>query len=159
MRKIIYYTEVACIIAVVWIILNERLSLPLFAVGWALGIITVTITDKYLLMGDYKFSYQVPLLLMLKYLFYLLVQIYASGFQAILRMLKGHTDVGIVEFETRLENELYICLLANSITLTPGTVTLDKSGRWLKVLCLNRPAAEDAGEALAQPFERIFLGR
>lgn len=159
MRKIIYYTEIACVIAVIWIILHERISPLLFLSGWVLGILSMVITDRYLLLGDYKSSYQISLRLMLKYLLFLLVQIYRSGFEAILRMLQGKTDVGIVEFETKLENELHICLLANSITLTPGTVTLDKNGRRLKVLCLNRPVSAAAWASIANSFEQILLGR
>ncbi|MFN3284633.1 MAG: Na+/H+ antiporter subunit E, partial [Pseudothermotoga sp.] len=38
--------------------------------------------------------------------------------------------------ESDLENDLFLCLLAISITLTPGTVTVAKSGKSLQILHL-----------------------
>ncbi len=159
MRRLVYYAEITLLIMVVWIILNEKLGLYQVLSGFVIGTLSIAFTNHYILLGDYKYTYQVPFTLMCKYLFYLILQIYTSGMLSIFRMLQGNTNVGIIEFETELENELYICMLANAITLTPGTVTLDKSGRWLKILCLNYTEGETNGASVKSNFEQILMGR
>lgn len=49
-------------------------------------------------------------------------------------------------------------LVANSITLTPGTVTLDADEARYAVLCLNPPADEAARAAVAGAFEARLGG-
>lgn len=159
LRKLSYHASLIIIITGIWIILHENLGVLTILSGIVIGTLSIAFTDYYLLLGDYKSSYHIPYLLMLKYLLYLLMQIYVSGILSIIRMLQGKTNVGIISFKTELENELYVCLLANAITLTPGTVTLDKSGQWLKVLCLHYSDEEEDGEAVKSKFEEILMGR
>ena len=49
-------------------------------------------------------------------------------------------------------------LVANSITLTPGTVTLDADGAHYAVLCLDPPADEAGRSAVAGAFEARLGG-
>ncbi len=65
---------------------------------------------------------------------------------------------GIVEFETKLTNEYAKMVLANSITLTPGTFTVDIIGNkyyihWIDVLCTD---PECTYKEIAEPFEKIL---
>ncbi len=43
----------------------------------------------------------------------------------------------VVHFESPLKSDMANVILANSITLTPGTITLDQHGRTFAVHCLN----------------------
>ncbi len=66
---------------------------------------------------------------------------------------------GIVEFETKLTNEYAKVVLANSITLTPGTFTVDVVGNkfyihWLDVTVTD---PQEVYREIAEPFERILL--
>jgi multicomponent Na+:H+ antiporter subunit E len=52
-------------------------------------------------------------------------------------------DPAIIQFETRLTSELALCTLANSITLTPGTITVDiRDGKYF-VHALTHVVADD----------------
>jgi multicomponent Na+:H+ antiporter subunit E len=55
----------------------------------------------------------------------MLWKIYTASFLVAWRVLTGRINPRIVHFRTRLKYELARAVLANSITLTPGTVTLD----------------------------------
>ena len=83
---------------------------------------------------DYLDVYAIKPEVLLHYSLYLFIQIYQSGFSAILKIIKGEDAVKIINYETCMRNELGICLLANAITLTPGTVTIGKNGRLLQIL-------------------------
>ena len=66
---------------------------------------------------------------------------------------------GIVEFESKLTNSYAKMVLANSITLTPGTFTVDVVDNkfyihWLDVTATD---PEQVYKEIAEPFERILL--
>ncbi|MCG8501782.1 MAG: Na+/H+ antiporter subunit E [Firmicutes bacterium] len=159
MKKVLYYLEIIIICAVVWVILNENLSLATIMAGGALGLLSVLITDHLLLLTDYKSTYQLQPTVMIKYVLYLIYQIYFSGFTTIIKIISGKISPGIVEIETELDSDLYISMLANSITLTPGTVTIDKKGRKLVILWLNcvTKDSKKAGKIIKGNFEKILL--
>jgi len=60
----------------------------------------------------------------------------------------------IVKFKTRLTSDNLKAALANSITLTPGTITIDIIGDTFYVHALTREAAEDVAN---WPIEDILM--
>jgi multicomponent Na+:H+ antiporter subunit E len=62
---------------------------------------------------------------------------------------------GIVKVRTRLKSRMGRLLLANSITLTPGTLTVDIDGEWLYIHWVTVDAAdvEAATAAIVSGFE------
>lgn len=68
-------------------------------------------------------------------------------------------NVGIVEFETKLESDFAKMVLANSITLTPGTFTIDFVDNkfyvhWIDVKVTD---PKEVYKEIAEPFEKILL--
>jgi multicomponent Na+:H+ antiporter subunit E len=62
---------------------------------------------------------------------------------------------GIVKVRTRLKSRMGRLLLANSITLTPGTLTVDIDGEWLYIHWVTVASAdiEAATAAIVSGFE------
>jgi len=96
------------------------------------------------------------------YPFYLIGQIYASGLYVIKIIFTGER-VDIVEVKTKLKAETLRVILADSITLTPGSVLLDLHDDVLKLVWL-RPKTEldpevtqDAEERLKNKLENQLL--
>lgn len=160
MKKIIYYLCLNLVCCFIWIILNEKLSIQNLLIGSVLGVISIYLSENFLLDGDYRDFSKISPKLLVKYLLYLFYQIFYSGFMTIGKIITGKINPGIVEISTRLDNDAFICLLANSITLTPGTVTLNKSGCKLKVLWLDciTMDSDKAGEIIKGKFEKILMG-
>ncbi len=73
-----------------------------------------------------------------------------------------HPDVpirpGIVHVRTTLESDLAKTFLANSITLTPGTLTVDIRGQDLYVhwICVEGEGVEAHTAAIVKRFERLL---
>lgn len=61
----------------------------------------------------------------LVYLIFLLGQMYLSSFAVLINILRGKINPRVVHFRTRLHSDLGRVLLATSITLTPGTISLE----------------------------------
>lgn len=87
------------------------------------------------------------------YLVWLIGEIIKSNIAVISRVLgpKHAIDPAMVEVETAARSNLGKALFANSITLTPGTVTVDVDGQRLKVHALVR---ENAGAEGFSPMDR-----
>jgi multicomponent Na+:H+ antiporter subunit E len=66
---------------------------------------------------------------------------------------------GIVEFETNLKSDFAKMVLANSITLTPGTFTVDivENRYYIHWLEVSATDEESVYKEIAESFEKILL--
>lgn len=66
---------------------------------------------------------------------------------------------GIVKVKTRLKSPLGIAFLANSITLTPGTFTIDLKDEFLYIHCINvrHQKLEEATKDIVSRFEKLLI--
>lgn len=133
-----------------WIILNGR-----FTADW--GMLQISITGIILVGGIYifarkAFGYKIaseiriwkkaPLLI--RYAALLIKEIISSSFSMILIVLKRKPyDPVIIKMNPPLKNRLTRVILANSITLTPGTITADLTDDCFTVHCIHPSFAEN----------------
>ena len=90
----------------------------------------------------------------------MLVKIYAASFRVAWQVISGRINPRIVHFRTRLKYDLARAILANAITLTPGTVTLDLDEDHLVVHWLDARTTHShhAGKLIKGDFERLLRG-
>ena len=74
------------------------------------------------------------------YGFVLFYEVIKANIQVALITLSRHMDIEpmVVTYESKLTDEWLLTILANSITLTPGTMTVDIEGNQLQIHCLNK---------------------
>ena len=80
----------------------------------------------------------------LQYVFVLIKEIIKANF-AVIRMITSsryEIEPAVVRFKTNLKTTPARILLANSITLTPGTITVLQEGDEYMVHCLDKSLAE-----------------
>lgn len=94
------------------------------------------------------------------YLGVLIYKIYVASFRMVFDLIKGDINPRIVHFRTRLKSDMARVVLANSITLTPGTLTLDLDEDHLVVHWLNAKTTHShyAGRLIKGHFE-VWLRR
>ena len=84
-----------------------------------------------------------------------------ANFDVAYRVLNPRMPIkpGIVRVKTKLKSEMGKAILSNSITLTPGTFTVDIKGDILYIHCINVKYTdiERASEKIAGKFEKILL--
>jgi len=103
----------------------------------------------------------VKIFYMIQYLFVFLVALVQSNFDVARRVLTPSLPInpGIVKFKTKLKTNYSKMVLANSITLTPGTLTVDVIDdtfyiHWIDVQTTD---PEKAFIDIAENFEKILL--
>jgi multicomponent Na+:H+ antiporter subunit E len=94
--------------------------------------------------------------LLIGYLVLIMGKVYLASFRIAWKVVSGDITPRIVHFRSRLRSDLARVALANSITLTPGTLTLDLDEDHLVVHWLDASTTHSgyAARLIAQPFER-----
>jgi len=144
-------------LTVVWVLLMEELSVMSVAVGVVTGILVTLFSRKFLPLQE---IHNVNFFKLITYPIYLIGQIYMAGFAVMKIIIKGSV-VDIVTVKTKLKNEALRIILADSITLTPGSILLDLENKNLTLLWIrgkDTPGDPDtAGELLKGGMEKRLL--
>lgn len=104
-----------------------------------------------------RLTFPNPALLLL-YGFVLARNIFWASFSVARVVLRGHSRPRIVRVRTRLKNPTARLLLALSITLTPGTLTVDMAGPYIYVHWLQAATTHTirAGDLIKGDMERLL---
>lgn len=148
-----------CVLFAFWILLSGYLDVFHLTAG-AICSAIVTFLSYDLLITKQKSSGVFTLLRFTFYCGWLFFEILWAGFDVAYRVLHPHMpiDPQIVTFETPLSDDIARTVLANSITLTPGTITIDVNGGTYTVHALTSAAARDLTDdrAIEKRVTRIF---
>ena len=130
---------------IVWIIFNGRITMEILAFGTVISFLMFCFICKYMNYSPQKeWKFYTRILPFCGYLFLLIKEIIKSNMIVFRMILNGNEVVEpvIVRVKTNLKSELARVILANSITLTPGTITVSISENELVVHCLDKSLAE-----------------
>lgn len=141
-----YLPGLAAALAVLWFGLSGETA-PLFLGLGLVSIVLVLVLAARLHILDRDASPYHRIVQHLLYFGWLLIEIVKSNIAVILRILgpRNAIDPVIVRVHSTTKTDLGRALFANSITLTPGTVTADVDGDQLVVHALVRESAPASG--------------
>jgi len=150
------------ILSLFWLMLSNTLSLQLyrlfvygihkeelphfiFLLSLSLvSIVIVTITSHQLFIGGKIENFTRKIVRFLCFIPWELYQIVLANLDVVYRVIhpKMPMNPRIIEFDSGLKSDFALTTLANSITLTPGTITIniDKNGRFLVHAIGKKPA-------------------
>ena len=124
--------------------LNGRITLELTVLGILIAGLIWLLAFKVIGLPadtDLRLLRNLPLLTL--YILNLLLEIVKAAWTVMLTVYRAdEPDPVIVEFHSGLHTKMQNVLLANSITLTPGTITVFQEGDHFVVHCLHREYAE-----------------
>ncbi len=141
------------LLLVLWIVFNGRFTWEIAAFGAALSAAITLFAAKFL---GYSTKRALDVLKRLwkarAYPFVLLKEIVKSNIELAKRVWRPHIEVKpkLVRFRTPLKAPVSRELLANSITLTPGTITVALEGDEMAVHCLDDGFSEDIENCVFQ---------
>jgi len=145
---------------ILWLSLSSKLeSAELVAGGVVCVIVTFFASKTYSKLGLPSFRIK-NVIFFLIYIITLFWEIIKANFDVAYRVIHPKMPIkpGIIVIKTRLKSDIAKMLLANSITLTPGTFTVDIIGDELLIHWIN-VKTEDVGEAtnmIGHRFEKYL---
>lgn len=148
-----------------WVLFTGTTALASLTVGlmFCLGVAALT----YSVFIDEQEAHRKSLLphihWLLLFLLVVVYKMYIASFQVLFNVMRGDINPRVVHFRTRLRSDVARVILANSITLTPGTITLNLDDDHLIVHWLDAKTLHSkyAGELIKGDFEallkRVFI--
>ena len=128
-----------------WIIFNGNITLEILIFGVVIAAVVLGFMCKFM---DYSLKKELYVykksIWFLVYCLLLIREIVKANLAIIPRILtvEEEMDPIIVKFRTNLKSDYTRMLLANSITLTPGTITVELEGDEYTIHCLDTSLAE-----------------
>jgi multicomponent Na+:H+ antiporter subunit E len=146
------------LLTIVWIILNERLTILTAVAGIVISVCCVGFCNWLLPFPELK---TIKLFRLALYPFYLIGQMYLAAFNSIEMILKG-ADVVVIDIKTKISNHFLQTILANSITLTPCSISLDLKDDtitviWLKGKTKASKDSKNEAEPIKDKLEKMLL--
>lgn len=134
----------------VWIATTGRVDIPFLLTGIVVTFAVIRATWATFFAGAHDFSHREKpwptfrLLPLLSYPFFFLLELVSATWQVALVALKPRIDLhpAIIRVDSRIQSRTALVLLANEITLTPGTLTIDadipRQGLYIHALDLGK---------------------
>lgn len=144
-----------------WIIWNNSWDFTTWLYGLIIVVPVVLLFGKGVYIFEGVKLTPAGLLYSFQYVGVFIVALIRSNIDVMLRVINPKLPVrpGIVRIETRLKSPMARMILANSITLTPGTFVVDIKENilyvhWIEVCCDGDP--QEITRAVAGKFEKIL---
>lgn len=149
------------VLFIAWLGFTSTLALQEVLTGLGVSLGVALFTSRFFICCDFSIFAPAKLFYVFYYLFVFLVALVKSNLDVARRVISPTLPInpGIVRFKTKLTSEYGKMLLANSITLTPGTLTVDIIEdtfyiHWIDVKTLD---PDEAHREIAENFEKILL--
>ena len=135
----------------VWILLSGKFETRFFLIGLGSSLVVSVVCLPFLMIknprtGKGFFVLRINYLKLIPYGLWGIKEIFKSTLDVSREILKVHIDYEprIIYFSMPFENPMASVILANSIILTPGTITVDvMEGGIFEVHAIDKKAAED----------------
>ncbi|MGB5396221.1 MAG: Na+/H+ antiporter subunit E [Gammaproteobacteria bacterium] len=147
---------------ILWLLLTASLSADEIITGILVAVVAAVATPRLAVFSGFKLVPSAPLAI-LRYSFNFALALIKANIDMARRVLTPSLPLkpAVVEIQTSLQSELGKLLLANSITLTPGTLTIDVIGDRMLIHWIDAQPGEDimhATREIAAGFERDIKG-
>lgn len=154
------FALIAVILALIWAAITASFSPANLILGGAIAFVTLwfireRVASPFLFRRFLRLSG-----LALLFLYELLLSAIRVAILVLTPDLKGQLRPAIIAFPLTAKTDVQITLLANLITLTPGTLSVDVSEdrKFIYVHAISAPNADELIESIASGFEAKIIG-
>lgn len=146
---------------IVWILLNNSLDPVLLLIGAGVSILIALIfCSRCSVFSDVKLSPK-SFFYSIGYIFVFIYELFKANFDVAFRVISPKLPInpGIVKVKTKLKSDFGRMMLANSITLTPGTLTVDIKDEFIYVhwIDVTDKDIDAATEKIVTTFEKFLI--
>jgi multicomponent Na+:H+ antiporter subunit E len=144
------------LIGVIWMFLSESYTFSSFLIGFVIGAALLFLLNRFI-PDSFYFKY-VKAIFYLIFLF--LKELTLANLEVLKWVYKPKLDFqpGIIALPIDVKNNWEITLLANLITLTPGTLSVDVSRdqRFIYIHAIDLPDVNDTIVGIKNTFEKAI---
>ena len=148
------------ILLIIWVLLTWSLQWQELIVGVVIALIAQLMLGDIFPVGAVKIFNQIRFFWLVVYAIVFIGYVIKANFDVAYRVLNVYMPIkpGIVKVRTRLKTDMARTFLANSITLTPGTLSIDIVDDHLYVHWINIVSAdpEKETEIIVRRFENLL---
>lgn len=145
------------LLAIAWMLLVGEMNVESFIGGMVVGYVILWVSRSAL--GETKYFRKIPIAIM--FVLYFIKELILANLKVAYDIITptDYMEPGIIAVPLDVETDLEITLLANLVTLTPGTLSLDVSSdrKTLYVHALYVKDAESFREEIKSGFEKRLL--
>jgi multicomponent Na+:H+ antiporter subunit E len=159
MKKFKVFILLLIILFGLWIMLAGTDREELIAGGITALLVSIFFSGKASALGDIRFNPK-AIFYMIIYIPFFLKELLKSNFDVAGRVISPRLPInpGIVKVKTKLKSKLGRLVLANSITLTPGTMTVESIDDYFYIHWIDMPCdnIEKNTESIVSGFEKYL---
>jgi multicomponent Na+:H+ antiporter subunit E len=137
-----------------WFVFHLQFDLKILISGLIASLAMTLFTSSVVYdQSGFKFK-NISLWLLIRYLFVLIIEIFKSSWTYIFTIFNQRFEVVVFDMVLSFRDPIKVAMVANSITLTPGTVTVDVNQETITLM-----AFVDKGTTQAQieaPIRKRF---
>lgn len=135
MHKSIRFILTFLFLMLFWLILSFNFRFPSIVLGIIISLFISLLSYNFFIQGNEGIHSKIigTVWYLFIYGFVLLYEMFLASFDMLYRVVTMDINPEIVMIKSDIKSELGILLLANSITLTPGTITVDIEDEYLYV--------------------------
>lgn len=136
---------------VLWIIFNGRVTVEIILFGLVISVIMYGFICKFM---DFSPKTEIKYLkkahILFLFFYHLIKEIVKANIATIRLIISSRREIepALIQFDTNLQTEGAKFMLANAITMTPGTITVAIEGSCFYVHCLDKSFAEGIEESV-----------
>jgi multicomponent Na+:H+ antiporter subunit E len=121
------YVTLFILSLIFWLLITFELTVPNIIVGIVASVITALFFGRFFVTNVYKLLQPKRYFWFIIYLFVFIWECIKANIDVAYRVLHPAMPIrpGIVKVKTTLKSDMAKMLLANSITMTPGTISVD----------------------------------
>ncbi len=157
MRRVKAFIISYLILMGLWLILTGFYYDELIVGSVTAILVSLVFSNRLVMLGDFRLSPK-SFYCSVRYLFVFLIELIKSSIDVAGRVLSPTLPInpGIVKVRTKLKSGIGRTILANSITLTPGTMTVEIRDEFLYIhwIDIKTDDIDTATEAIVSTFER-----
>jgi multicomponent Na+:H+ antiporter subunit E len=153
------FALVSVVLALIWVLITANSSELNILLGWLIGLAALWFIRERLVTPQFFRKLRQSIALLALFFYELFLSAIRVAILVIMPNMKAHLKPGIVAFPLSVKSDNEITLLANLITLTPGTLSVDVS-RNREILYIHALSVENKSElitSIAKGFEKKII--
>ncbi len=145
------------VLLVFWFLLALNFRIETIIAGiFICGLITTVASYNVLYTKEGYLYHSIKIRTIVVYVFFLLYEIYKAAFMYIYNLLAHHYEPVVFDIDLDVDDPVLVGIISNSITLTPGTITIDSDSEKFTVTVLTLAKEGATPEELAKPIREKF---